>query len=122
MTSISASGSTLTFNPAAKSYFYENFPCVNAAGDNYDSVSFTLSGPAQSSLMMEMQTRTSCTATTYKSSFRNVTVPASSSTVTVPLKDFEGANLGAITTLAWSTFNKTGSSYTLGNIQFVCKK
>jgi len=122
MTSISASGTTLTFNPAAKSYFYENFPCENASGEGYNYVSFTLSGPAQSSLMMELQTRSSCTATDIKRTYRNVTVPATSSTVTVPLKDFEGANLAAITTISWSTFNKTGSSYSIGNVQFVCQK
>jgi len=122
MTSISATGTTLTFNPAAKSYIFENFPCENAASEGYNAVSFTLSGPTQSSLMMELQTRASCTATEVKRTYRNVTVPATSGTVTVPLKDFEGANLAAITTISWSTFNKTGSAYSLGNVQFVCQK
>ena len=121
MTSISATGATLSFNPKAGAYFYENFPCENAAGEGYTALSFTMSGPAGASLLVEVQSKANCAATAVTRSYHNVTVPATASTVTVPLASFEGANLGALTSFTWSTFNKTGAAYTLSNVQLVCK-
>lgn len=122
MTSISASGSTLTFTPKAGSYFYENFPCTNAAADSYNALSFTLSGPAQASFLIELQSRANCEATSYKSAYHNVTVPATAGAVTIPLNEFANASLTAITSFTWSTFTKTGSPYSISNIQLVCAK
>ena len=126
MTSFSASGSTLTMNPKAGSYFYENFPCENVQGNGYSGLTFSATGPAQASYLLEIQTRASCTAASYTSTFRNVTVGTAATTVTVPFSDFvtnnPDTNLGAVTSFVWSTFTKTGSAYTVSNIQFVCQR
>ncbi|CAK7207654.1 hypothetical protein SEUCBS139899_010465 [Sporothrix eucalyptigena] len=123
MGAISVTGTTLSLTAKAGSYFYENLPCEDlaAASSGYNSVSFKLSGPAQSSLLLEIQTKANCNATAHTSTYHNVTVPAAAAVVTVPLSEFTGANLAVATSLTFSTFNKTGA-YTLSDLEFVCGK
>ncbi|CAK7223603.1 hypothetical protein SBRCBS47491_005266 [Sporothrix bragantina] len=123
MTTLSVTGTTLSLNVKANSYFYENLPCQDlaAASSGYNAVSFKLSGPAQSSLLLELQTKTSCNATAHASAYHNVTVPATAGAVSIPLSEFTGANLAVATSLTFSTFNKTGA-YTLSDLEFVCAK
>ncbi|KIH89201.1 hypothetical protein SPBR_07881 [Sporothrix brasiliensis 5110] len=125
MGSISVSGTTLSLTTKTTSYFYENLPCEDlaAASSGFTDISFKLSGPAQSSFLLEIQTKANCNATAHSSVFHNVTVPAGTalSQVTVPLSDFTGANLAVATSLTFSTFNKTGD-YKLSDLQLVCKK
>ena len=69
MSSISASAGVLSFKPKAGSYFYETFPCQAASTNGYNSVSFQMKGPAGGSATLEIQTKTSCSATTYTSKY-----------------------------------------------------
>lgn len=121
MGTITAAGTTLSLTTKAGSYFYENLPCEDlaAATSGFTGIAFKLSGPAQSSFLLEIQTKANCNATTHASVYHNVTVPAAAGQVTVPLSEFTGANLAVATSLAFSTFNKTGA-YTLSDLELVC--
>ncbi|CAK7213040.1 hypothetical protein SCUCBS95973_001664 [Sporothrix curviconia] len=122
MGAISVTGTTLSLTAKAGSYFYENLPCQDlAAPSGYNALSVKLGGPAQSSLLLEVQTKTSCNATAHESTYHNVTVPATAGVVSIPLSDFTGAKLAITTSLTFSTFNKTGV-YTLSDLEFVCGK
>ncbi len=120
MSSITVTGSALVMTPKQNSYFYENFPCENTVAAGYGSFAFTLSGPAQASFLIELQTRASCTDTAVKRSYHNVTVPTTSTLINVPLAEFADANLAAVTSFVMSTFNKTGP-YTISNLHLACK-
>jgi len=121
MTSISAAANVLSFKPAANSYFYETFPCEAATTNGYNSLQFTIKGPSAGSLTVELQTQTSCTATSYKSYFYTLTgLTGSSQTVTIPLSSFTGANLNAITAIVWESFSSTSTTWQLSQIQFGC--
>lgn len=124
MGAIAVSGSTLSLTVKAGSYFYENLPCEDlSSASGYSGLTFKLSGPAQSSFLVELQTKKSCNATAHASSYHNVTVPAGTAAgaVTIKLADFTGADLADATSLTFSTFNKTGS-YTLSGLELVCGK
>ena len=83
-------------NPKANGYFYETFDCNKAATNGYNAISFTVKGPAGGSFNMEIQTKTSCTATGYTSKWHSVSgLTGSSQTITVPLSSFSGANADA---------------------------
>ncbi len=116
-----ATGNTLSLTPKTGAYLYENLPCENTVSDGYSALAFTLSGPPQSSFLVELQTKASCADTAVKRAYQNVTVPATASTVTIPLSAFADSNLSAVTSIVMSTFNKTGSPFTIGSIQLVCK-
>ncbi|KAF2733881.1 glycoside hydrolase/deacetylase [Polyplosphaeria fusca] len=121
MSSISASGGVLSFKPKAGSYFYESFSCQAASSNSYNSVQFTVQGPAGGSMTIEVQTQDSCSATTYKSTYFTVSgLTGSSQTVTVPFSSFSGANANAITAFVWAGFSSTTATWKLSNIQFGC--
>ncbi|KAF1814576.1 polysaccharide deacetylase [Eremomyces bilateralis CBS 781.70] len=121
MTSISASGGTLTFKPKSGSYFYETFACQTASTNGHQAISFSIKGPAGGSLALEVQSKTSCSASSYNSAYSFVSgLTGSTQTVTVPLSSFSGANANAITAFVWSGFSDTTTNWQLGNIQFVC--
>lgn len=125
MGAIAVTGTTLSLTTKVNSYFYENLPCEDlaAAASGFTGIAFKLSGPAQSSFLLEIQTKANCNATAHASVYHNVTVPAGTAAgqVTVPLSDFTGANLAVATSLTFSTFNKTGA-YTLSDLELVCGK
>ncbi|KAK7951098.1 carbohydrate esterase family 4 protein [Apiospora aurea] len=121
MTSISVVDGSLTFTPKADSYFYETFPCTQAKNDGYNAVSFSVVGPAGGAASLEIQTKPSCSASAYSSSYFTVSgLTGSKQTVTVPLSSFSGAKTNAITGLVWSSFSKTGVKWALDDVQFVC--
>ncbi|KAF2748604.1 carbohydrate esterase family 4 protein [Sporormia fimetaria CBS 119925] len=120
MTSISASGGILSFTPKASSYFYENIPCQAASSDGYNSLQFTVKGPAGGSITLEIQTKSSCSASTYTSHWYGVTgLTGSTQTVTIPLSSFAGANANAITAFVWSGFSGT-AGWQMSNVQLGC--
>ncbi|KAK8088273.1 carbohydrate esterase family 4 protein [Apiospora hydei] len=122
MTSISVIDGSLTFTPKANSYFYETFPCTQAKNDGYNAVSFSVIGPAGGAASLEIQTKSSCSASAYSSSYFTVSgLTGSKQTVTVPLSSFSGAKINAITGLVWSSFSKTGVKWVLNDVQFVCR-
>ncbi len=120
MASITATGNSLVLTPKDGAYFYENFPCENTVASGYGAFAFTLSGPAQASFLIELQTRSSCADAAVKRAYHNVTVPTASTQVSVPLAGFADANLNAVTAFVMSTFNKKGP-YTIGNLRLECK-
>ncbi|RYP91260.1 hypothetical protein DL770_002652 [Monosporascus sp. CRB-9-2] len=121
MTSISASGNALRFTPKADSYFYETFPCTAASSQGYNEISFSIKGPADASVMLEIQTKSSCSAEIHSSFWAEVSgLTGSQQTITLPLDTWAGANPDAVTALVWSTFSKTNLDWQLGQIQFVC--
>ncbi|KAK8157224.1 hypothetical protein IWX90DRAFT_317791 [Phyllosticta citrichinensis] len=122
MSKISAASKTLTFQPKSDSYFYESFACQTAAQNGYDSLSFSVKGPAGGSLTLELQYKASCTATgQYQSVFYPVSgLTGQTQTITVPWSKFGGGNPSAIFAFSWSAFSSTTSSWELSQIQFGC--
>jgi len=121
MAQIAAASGVLSFTPKAGAYFYESFACQAATSNNYNSVQFSIKGPAGGSATLEIQTQTSCSATTYTSAFFAVTgLTGATQTVTVPLSSFAGANGNAITAFVWSGFSTNAAGWQLSNIQFGC--
>ncbi|KAK7924459.1 hypothetical protein PG985_006513 [Apiospora marii] len=116
MTSISVVDGSLAFTPKADSYFYETFTCTQAKNEGYNAVSFSVIGPNGGAALLEIQTKSSCSASAYSSSYFTVSgLTGSKQTVTVPLSSFAGANANAITGLVWSSFSKTGVSSSPGS-------
>ncbi|KAL5392163.1 hypothetical protein DPSP01_000683 [Paraphaeosphaeria sporulosa] len=120
MQSISAASGVLSFTPKANAYFYETFTCQAASGNGYNSVQFTIKGPKGGSLNLELQTKTSCSATTYKSAYVAVTgLTGNTQTITLPLSQFSGANANAVSSIVWSGFS-SNTAWQLSNVQFGC--
>ncbi|KAF2451943.1 carbohydrate esterase family 4 protein [Karstenula rhodostoma CBS 690.94] len=120
MQSISAASGILSFTPKANAYFYETFTCQATSGNGYNSVQFTVKGPKGGSLNLELQIKTSCSATTYSSAYTSVTaLTGDTQTITLPLSQFSGANANAISRLVWSGFS-SNTAWQLSNVQFVC--
>lgn len=121
MTSISASGGVLSFKPKSGAYFYETFPCQQATSNGYNSITFSVKGPASGSFTLEIQTKTACSAGIYSSKYTQVTgLTGNTQTITVPLSQFSGANANAITGFVWSGFSSTSATWQLSNIAFGC--
>ncbi|CAN9228835.1 unnamed protein product [Alternaria alternata] len=121
MSSISASAGVLSFKPKAGSYFYETFPCQAASTNGYNSVSFQMKGPAGGSATLEIQTKTSCSATTYTSKYVSITgLTGNTQTINIPLSQFSGANANAVTGFVWAGFSSTTATWQMSNIAFGC--
>jgi len=89
----SAANGKLSVVPTANSYFYETFPCQAASSDGYNAITFSVKGPAGASFTLEIQTKGSCSASTYQSYFHQVSgLTGVSQTISVPLSSFAGAN------------------------------
>ncbi|KAJ4351668.1 uncharacterized protein N0V89_007011 [Didymosphaeria variabile] len=120
MKAISAASGVLSFTPKANAYFYETFQCQAASGNGYNSVQFTIKGPKGGSLNLELQSKTSCSATAYKSAYTSVTgLTGNTQTITLPLSQFSGANADAISGLVWYGFS-SNTAWQLSNVQFGC--
>lgn len=121
MASVSAAGGVLSFKPKTDSYFYETFSCQAASSNGYNSIQFTVKGPAGGSMMLELQTQASCSATTYTSQFAQVTgLTGNTQTITVPLSQFNGANANAVTAVVFSGFSSTSITWQVSKVQFGC--
>ncbi|KAJ4325771.1 hypothetical protein N0V94_000531 [Neodidymelliopsis sp. IMI 364377] len=121
MTSISAASGVLSFKPKSGSYFYETFACQAATSNNYNSLQFTIKGVAGGSGTLEIQTQSSCSATTYTSYYTQFTgLTGASQTITIPLSQFSGANGNAVTGFVWSGFSSTTATWQLSNVQLGC--
>jgi len=124
ITSSAANGGSVTFVPKTQeSYFYESFVCRAAATEGYSAVSFTLQGPVNGSVAVELQTQTNCSATTHTSSYNVLSgLTGTRQQITLPLDSFvDGVNPNAVVALAFSEFISDGvAAWSIGNIQFVC--
>ncbi|KAK1456889.1 hypothetical protein CMEL01_16246 [Colletotrichum melonis] len=122
MSKIAITNGALTFTPKADttSYFYETLGCVKAATQGYKALSLSITGPKDASMLLEIQSRTSCSDNTYKSQWVTISgLTGSQQTVTISLSSFTEANLDAITGFVWSTYSQF-SSYSFDNLQFLC--
>ncbi|PVH73056.1 carbohydrate esterase family 4 protein [Cadophora sp. DSE1049] len=110
----------IAFTSKANSYFYTTFSCQQATTDQYNAITFPIKGPAGASFQLELQTSTTCSASTYKSYYKSLTgITGSSQTYTVPLSSFAGANLNAIKSILFESFSVNGP-WEIGTIQLVC--
>lgn len=120
MKSISAASGVLSFTPKTDSYFYETFTCQAASGNGYGSIQFTVKGPKGGSLNVELQTKTSCSASAYESAYVAVTgLTGNTQTITLLFSQFAGANANAVSSIVWSEFSST-SAWQLSNVQLGC--
>jgi peptidoglycan/xylan/chitin deacetylase (PgdA/CDA1 family) len=121
MSSISAASGVLSFKSKANSYFYETFACQAATSNNYNAIQFNVKGPASGSFTLEIQTKTSCSASAYTSYYYGVSgLTGAAQTITIPLSSFSGANGNAVTAFVWSGFNSQSFVWQLSAIQFAC--
>ena len=112
---------TFTSKGPSTSYFYSTFNCQAATTNGYTSLTFPVKGPAGSSFSIELQTKTACSATTYKSTYFQVSgLTGSTQTITVPLSSFSGANPNAINAFLFSGF-ATNSAWEIGSTQLGCE-
>lgn len=121
MATISASNGVLSMKPKTDAYFYETFPCQAAKSKELGSLQFTIKGPSKGSVVVELQTQSSCSASSYSSYYYQVSgLTGSTQTITIPFKDFQGANADAITGIVWSGFSSTSTTWQLSKIDFAC--
>lgn len=122
MKSISAKNGVLSFASKSKdeSYFYETFSCQAASTNGYNSLQFDIQGPSKESIFVELQTKASCSDASFNSYGTQVTsLTGSKQTISIPLSQFSGANINAITGLVMSQFS-TGATWQLSNLRFGC--
>ncbi|KAK1699627.1 hypothetical protein BDP55DRAFT_599546 [Colletotrichum godetiae] len=122
MSKVAISNGALTFTPKTdtSSYFYETLGCVKATTKGYKALSLSITGPKDASMLLEIQSRTTCSDNTYKSQWVTISgLTGSQQTVTISLSSFTEANLDAITGFVWSTYSQF-SSYSFDNLQFLC--
>ncbi|KAI1383065.1 uncharacterized protein F4822DRAFT_422074 [Hypoxylon trugodes] len=94
----------ITFVPGRMSYFYETLPCIDTVASGYGELAFTMKGPKDSSIALEIQTTKSSTDTASKSSWRYVAgFTGELQRMTVPINSFVGANANAVNAFIWST-------------------
>ncbi|KAK1518937.1 glycosyl hydrolase [Colletotrichum costaricense] len=113
MSKIAITNGALTFTPKADttSYFYETLGCVKATTQGYKALSLSITGPKDASMLLEIQSRTSCSDNTYKSQWVTISgLTGSQQTVTISLSSFTEANLDAITGFVWSTYSQFSSN------------
>jgi hypothetical protein len=121
MSLISSSGGSLVFTPNVTSYFYENVACQSATTNGYSALSFSLQGPAEGRVALELQTSVNCTDTAHTSYYYAVNgLTGSSQNIEVPLSSFTGANLNAIQSIVWYGFSSTNASWQLGDVELLC--
>ncbi|KAL5114011.1 hypothetical protein ACEQ8H_008116 [Pleosporales sp. CAS-2024a] len=121
MSSISAKSGVLSFTPKSNSYFYETFPCQASSSSGLTGLQFTVKGPSQGSMTLELQTKTSCSAASYNSYYTRVTgLTGQSQTIMIPFSTFTGANPDAVTGIVWSAFSSTSSTWQMSAIDLVC--
>jgi len=121
MASISAANGVLSFMPKTNAYFYETFACQAASSNGYNSIQFTIKGPAGGTTALAIQTQASCSASSYTSYYTQVAgLTGSTQAITVPFSQFSGANENAITAVLFSGFSSTTATWQLSNLQFGC--
>lgn len=125
MTAITANvaGKKLAFTPGANSYFYTTFDsCIAATTQGYNAITFPIKSPSSGkSVVVELQTASTCSSTTYTSYYYTLSgLTGISQTVTIPLSSFSGANLNVIKAFVWSAFSQNAVGWELGETKLVC--
>ncbi|KAF9869226.1 hypothetical protein CkaCkLH20_13297 [Colletotrichum karsti] len=122
MADIAIKSGVLSFTPKtdSSSYYYETLGCVKAASKGYKALSLTMNGPKDASVMLEIQTKASCTDTNYQSQWVQITgLTGSAQNISIALSSFTTANLDAVSGFVWSTYS-VFDKYQLSNLQFTC--
>ena len=126
MTSSTENGGRVNLVPQNKdSYFYEFLQCTAARTEGYGYVSFSLQGPAGGSVAVEIQTKESCDAQNYTSSYSVVeNLTGDLQNIKLPFSSFEPEiNPDAVNAVLWTQFTgESTGTWTLGRPQFVCQK
>ncbi|KAI0005268.1 hypothetical protein F4779DRAFT_598345 [Xylariaceae sp. FL0662B] len=127
MNSTSVDGDILTFTPNSieESYIYEQFECLDTIAQGYDTLSFSVKGPAAASVGIELQTKTDCAAEEYQSFYYTVDgLSGSLQTISVPLSNFADANLNGVVGALWYAFSAgltgTDNVWQLDDVQLLC--
>ncbi|KAI1075736.1 hypothetical protein F5B20DRAFT_370533 [Whalleya microplaca] len=127
MNSTSIDGDILTFTPnnIDESYIYEQFECVDTIAQGYDTLSFSVKGPAAASVGIELQTKADCAAEEYQSFYYTVNgLSGSLQSISVPLGSFVDANLNGVVGALWYAFSAgmtgTDNVWQLDDVQLLC--
>jgi hypothetical protein len=107
----------------ADSYWYESFECLTARTQGYNAISFTIQGPSNASVALELQTKQTCADENFTSTYSFISeLSGSSQEYTLSLSAFGAeANLDAIVGIVWSQFSSADLvAWTLGNVRLVC--
>ncbi|TDZ34652.1 Chitin deacetylase [Colletotrichum trifolii] len=89
MASVAVDRGVLSFTPKTdnSSYFYETLGCVKAATNGYDAITLTIRGPRGASMMLEVQTKASCSESSYSSQWTQITgLTGSTQIIIFPLR------------------------------------
>ncbi|KAI9722914.1 MAG: hypothetical protein M1812_001362 [Candelaria pacifica] len=115
----------ITFKANANCYFYTTFPdpCEKASTDGYNGLTFSVKAPASgSSLRVEIQTSTTCSATAAaKSYYFTVSgLTGNTQTVTIPFSQWAGANAASVKSFVFEEFSNTSGTWEIGQTSLVC--
>jgi len=124
MTSITVgkpSTNHVEFVPKADSYFYTQFPCVNAK-NKYTGISLRIKAPKGATLSVQLDSSDNCDATNPKSTYASATdlgwtFDGTEKLYTIPFSKFAGLNTEKLTTILFSGFSGTTS---FGPMAFYC--
>lgn len=105
------------------SYWYESFDCLDIATEGYTGIAFTIQGPSNGSVTLEIQTKSSCGDETSTSAYAVIDkMSGDAQEYTLSLSAFGAeANLGAVVAFVWSQFSSADLiAWTLSDIKLVC--
>ncbi|KAJ3566133.1 hypothetical protein NPX13_g7253 [Xylaria arbuscula] len=127
MNSTSLSAGVLSFVPNNQdvSYIYEQWECIDTEELGYDSISFTIKGPAAASVSLELQTKDDCDATEYQSYYYTLNgLTGSLQTVSIPLSNWPNASIWGTVGFVWYGFSAgltgTDNQWQLSNFTLLC--
>lgn len=120
-----AANKKVTLTPNANCYFYTTFPapCLKASTDGYNGLSFSVKAPAAgSSMVVEIQTSTTCSASeAAKSYYFSVSaLTGNTQTVTIPFTQWTGANAASVKAFVFGSFSTTSGTWEIGQTNLVC--
>jgi peptidoglycan/xylan/chitin deacetylase (PgdA/CDA1 family) len=110
------------FVPKADSYFYSQFPCVNAKSKGYNGISLRIKAPKGATLSVQLDSSDTCDPLTAKSTYASSTelgwtFDGTEKLYTIPFSKFSGLNTEKLTTVLFSGFSGTMS---FGPMAFYC--
>ncbi|KAJ4376309.1 hypothetical protein N0V83_001592 [Neocucurbitaria cava] len=108
--------------PKSGSYFYSEFPCVNAKSAGYTGISLRIKAPKGATLSIELDSSDSCDSTSAKavtvsSASLGWTFTGSEQLYLIPFSKFSGLNTEKLVTILFSDFSGTTS---FGPMAFYC--
>ncbi len=124
MVSIAAAAGQVVFVPRnINSYFYESLPCTAARADNYGGIQFSLQGPTNGQITVELQTSSNCNnRETWRSHYAIITgLTGRRQLISLPWSSFpDNPNLDVITGIVWAGFSQFNTQWSVGNVTLIC--